>query len=54
MTQARLDILEDGSYHINEVMKQTEVPTEEGRIGKSTNLRRFSSWDDAVDAIAWK
>ncbi len=53
MTQARLNILEDGNYRLGEVMKQVEVPTEAGRIAKSTNYRRFGNFDDALDALSW-
>ena len=53
ITQAALDVWDDGSYHIQQVMKRTEVPAEGGRIGKTTNLRRYAEWDDAMDALDW-
>ena len=53
MTQARLNILEDGNYRLGEVMRQVEVPTEGGRVAKSTNLRRFGNIDDALGALGW-
>ena len=53
ITQANAEKWDDGSFHILQILKNVEVPVEGGRLAKSTNLKKYDEWDDAMSALDW-